>query len=508
MGCHCACDDSPMGRRHARGSVTVEHVRELTRKRLSARLYIDGDWLEAGKRQTLPLLDPATEDVVGDVPMATPEDLDRALEAAHRSAPIWARTPADKRAAVLAGTALLLRERRAEIASALTLEEGKVLSEAEAEVDTSAAIFDWFAGEAHRIYGRIVPASQQTTELRVIKDPIGPVAIFTPWNFPLVEPTAHVAAALAAGCPVLLKVAEETPLTGGNLLRAIEEAGAPSGVVQLVLGDPAAISDQLIQSPVVKKIAFTGSVPVGKQLAAKAASYMKPSTMELGGNAPAIVFPDIDIPATALMVANAKCRNAGQVCTTPNRIFVHKSAYDEFVSELARILSARMLGPGSDRASQMGPLANVRRVEAMEKFVADAHAHGAQVPLGGRRQPRPGYFFEATILLEAGAGSRVAREEVFGPLFPIFSFSDVDEVVERANGTPAGLAAYVFTRDLKLGRHVAEALEAGSVAINHVTAMFVQAPFGGVKESGFGRICGPEGIEGYLVSKLVSTNFA
>jgi succinate-semialdehyde dehydrogenase/glutarate-semialdehyde dehydrogenase len=471
---------------------------------LSAALVVDGEWILAEARQTLPLIDPASEEEIGRVPVATEDDLDRALEAVELVQPWWSQRPPEERGTVLAAVARLLHDRREEIAATLTREQGKILPEALGEVDTSAAIFVWYAGETRRIYGRLVAAGSDEIELRIVREPVGPTAIFTPWNFPLVEPAAHAAAALAAGCPVVIKVSEETPLTGGHLVRALHDAGIPPGVAHLVTGDPAFISDHLLRSPVIRKVAFTGSVVVGKSLAAKAAALMKPSTMELGGNAPAIVFEDVDVARTAAAVAASKCRNAGQVCTVPNRIFVHESVFEEFLSEYVSVLRRVRIGPGWLVGSQMGPLANARRAAAMDELVGDAEASGAAVVLGGRRMATPGFFYENTVVANPADQSRVATEEIFGPISPLLPFSDTNDVIERANATPVGLAAYLFSRDLDRARYVANALQAGSVAVNHTRVLFTEAPFGGVKESGFGRICGPEGLDEYLASKLVS----
>jgi succinate-semialdehyde dehydrogenase/glutarate-semialdehyde dehydrogenase len=474
---------------------------------LSACLVVDGEWIPATARETLPLIDPASAEEIGRVPVATADDLDRALQAVDAAQPVWSKRPLADRATLLARVAQLLRERSQEIAETLTREQGKVLSEALGEVETSAAIFGWYAGEVRRVYGRIVPADSENVELRVVRVPVGPTAIFTPWNFPLVEPAAHVAAALAAGCCVILKVSEETPLSGSQLLQAIHDAGIPPGVAHLVTGDPVFISDHLLRSRVIRKIAFTGSVAVGKQLAAKAGELMKPSTMELGGNAPAIVFEDVEIGRAAALIASAKCRNAGQVCTVPNRIFVHDSIFEGFLREYLSVLSRVRIGPGRHPESQMGPLANVRRSDAMDDLVADAQSRGAVVAIGGRRRS-PGYFYENTVLVRPPEDARLSTEEIFGPISPIFTFEDESDVIRRANATPVGLAAYVFSGDRDRAQYVAAALEAGSVAVNHTRVLFPEAPFGGVKESGFGRICGPEGLDGYLVPKLISVEHA
>jgi succinate-semialdehyde dehydrogenase / glutarate-semialdehyde dehydrogenase len=474
---------------------------------MDAQLLIDGEWIDARDRDVMPVIDPATEEPIGRVPLAAAGDLDRAVEAMDRDGRQWRDASPERRGAALARIAQLLSEQRQQIAATLTREQGKTHPEALAEVDTGARLFAWYATESRRVYGRLIPAAARSLELQVIQEPVGPVAVFTPWNFPLVEPAAHIAPALAAGCPLIAKVSEETPLTARHLFHAILDAEVPPGIVHLATGDPAFISDRLIQSPIIRKIAFTGSLQVGRQLAAKAGHFMKPSTMELGGNAPAIVFGDAPVETTAQLLAAMKCRNAGQVCTVPNRLFVHEAIYSDFLRCYTGALRGVRIGPASCSDSQMGPVANSRRLDAMAALLDDAQDRGAKVALGGERLPGRGFFFENTVLVDVPDDALVSTQEIFGPISPLLSFSELDEVIRRANATQAGLAAYVFTSDLDRARYMAHSLQAGTVAVNHGAALFPEAPFGGVKDSGFGRICGPEGIAEYLMPKLISTSF-
>jgi succinate-semialdehyde dehydrogenase / glutarate-semialdehyde dehydrogenase len=474
---------------------------------MDAQLLIDGEWISARRRDCMPLIDPATEEPLGKVPIAAAGDLDRAMDAMDRDWQQWHDASPERRGAALARIAQLLSERRQQIAATLSREQGKTRPEALAEVDTSARLFAWYATESRRVYGRLVAGAARSLEMQVIQEPVGPVAVFTPWNFPLVEPAAHIAPALAAGCPLIAKVSEETPLTSGHLFRAILDADVPPGIVHLVTGDPAFISDRLIQSPIIRKIAFTGSLQAGRQLAAKAGHFMKPSTMELGGNAPAIVFDDAPAEATARLLATMKCRNAGQVCTAPNRLFVHEAVYGEFLHSYTEAMRGVRIGPASCSDSQMGPVANSRRLAAMTTLLEDAQGRGARVALGRGRLPGRGFFYDNTVLVDVPDDALVSTQEIFGPISPLLSFSELDDVIQRANATHAGLAAYVFTSDLDHARYIAHSLQAGTVAVNHGAALFPEAPFGGVKDSGFGRICGPEGIAEYLMPKVISTSF-
>jgi succinate-semialdehyde dehydrogenase/glutarate-semialdehyde dehydrogenase len=399
--------------------------------------------------------------------------------------------------------AALLRERAGEIAVSMTLEQGKTVSESRGEVGRAADALEWEAAEGRRTYGRVVPSEPGMRNL-VLRQPIGVVAGFTPWNYPLAQPNRKVAAALAAGCSIILKASEETPAGAVHLVRAFHDAGLPPGVLNLVFGVPSEISEYLIPHETIRMITFTGSLPVGKRLAEIAARNMKPAIMELGGHAPVIVCDDVDPVATATMSALAKSRNSGQVCTAPTRFYVHDSIYKQFTDTFAEKARALKLGDGLDASTQMGPLANHRRVEAMEAFVADASTRGARVLTGGERPANRGYFFPMTVIADVPDDARVMREEPFGPLALINPVSSLDEAIEKANRLPYGLAAYAFTRSARNADRLAEGVEAGNLSINHLVGSIAEMPVGGVKESGYGREGGTEGLSHFTVVKSVS----
>jgi succinate-semialdehyde dehydrogenase/glutarate-semialdehyde dehydrogenase len=405
---------------------------------------------------------------------------------------------------ILRKGAEILRGRADAIARILTLEQGKIIAEAKIEVVTSADILDWYAEEGRRAYGRIIPARMPGVRQMVIKEPVGIVAAFTPWNFPALTPMRKIAGALAAGCSIILKPSEETPGTAVEIARCLQEAGLPEGALNVVFGVPAEVSSYLIAHPKVRKISFTGSTAVGKQLMKLAADGMKRTTMELGGHAPVIVFDDVDAAAVAKITAAGKYRNAGQVCISPTRFFVHESKYKQFVDTFTEIASGLKLGDGLDPTTQMGPMANARRLEAMDMFVADAKARGAVVKTGGERAANQGFFYKPTVLVDVPAEARIMTEEPFGPLAPIVPFSSFEEVVERANGVDYGLAAYAFTNDEKRATAIADALQWGMVGVNSLAVSTPETPFGGIKDSGHGSEGGIEGLEAYLNIKFVS----
>jgi succinate-semialdehyde dehydrogenase/glutarate-semialdehyde dehydrogenase len=466
-------------------------------------LYIDGVWSDGSEGHSQEIFNPATGGVLGTVPHASPADLDRALEAAGRGFAVWRALSADERTAILHRAAGLLRERAQAIGTAMTLEQGKPLPEARGEVMRVAKLLDWDAEEGRRNYGRIIPTDADT-ELSVIHEPIGPVAAFTPWNFPAGSPMRKLAAALGAGCSIVIKASEETPATACELVRCFEEASVPAGVINLVFGDPAEISEHLIASPVTRLVAFTGSVPVGKRLAGLAAEVMKPAIMELGGHAPVIVCADADPELAAARTAQSKFVNAGQVCTSPSRIFVHESIHDRFVAALAAQAEAVTVGDGLEDGVRMGPLANPRRLEAVGALVQDARARGASVVTGGARLDREGWFYAPTVLAGVPLDARVMREEPFGPVAPVISFAALDEALQVANCLPYGLAAYGFTQSADTAARLKHGLQAGILSINHCGGSVPEAPSGGVKESGYGREGGSEGLDGYLVTKRIS----
>jgi len=466
------------------------------------RLHIDGEWIGAGARRTHKVVNPATGGTLGELPLVDAQDLDRALEAAERGFRLWKRATAEERARVLKGAAQLIRQRVEHIARIATLEEGKTLAETRVEAQVAANLFEFYGEECRRTYGRVLVRPTGTRAL-VLKEPVGPVAAFAPWNFPLGNPARKLGAPVAAGCSVILKPAEEAPASAIEIVRALLDAGLPSGVVQLVFGVPDEVSRHLLASPVIRKLSFTGSTAVGKHLLALAAATVKRTTMELGGHAPVIVFDDADLGRTVELLATAKCRNAGQVCVSPTRFYVQQGIYDRFVAAFSERIGKVKVGDGLAEGIQMGPMANPRRPVAMERFIGDARSQGARVLAGGERHGKDGFFWQPTVLADVPLTARIMNEEPFGPVAVITPFATFDEAVEQANRLPYGLAAYTFTESGKRAMLIGDAIEAGMVAINAVTVAAADAPFGGVKESGFGAEDGPEGLEACLVTKTI-----
>jgi succinate-semialdehyde dehydrogenase/glutarate-semialdehyde dehydrogenase len=470
----------------------------------TVQLHIGGAWRDASTAETLPVLNPATGEPVGAVPVASRGDLDEALEAAQRGFRTWKAVSAYERSKIMRKAADLLRERADTIAPIMTLEQGKPLPEAKMETVAGADIIDWFAEEGRRAYGRVVPGRAEGVLQIVTKEPVGPVAAFTPWNFPINQAVRKVSAALCTGCSVILKGPEDTPASCAELVKAFLDAGVPADVISLVFGHPAEISEYLIAHPVIRKISFTGSTAVGKQLAALAGQHMKRATMELGGHAPAIVFKDADIKKATKLLSAQKFRNAGQVCVSPTRFLVHETLYDEFVDGFVAYSKNLKVGDGMDPQVKMGPLAHGRRVEAMEALIADAKAKGATLRTGGNRIGNQGFFFEPTVVTDLSLETRIMNEEPFGPIAAIQSFSEEEEAFEEANRLPYGLAAYAYTRSAATATKVASVVESGMVSINHHGLALPEVPFGGVKDSGYGSEGGAEAIEGYLNTKFVS----
>lgn len=467
-------------------------------------IYLDGQWIHASSRETMPVLNPATGEVLAALPIATPADLDLAVEAADSAFARWRAVSAYDRAAMLRKTAELIRERHEAIARILTLEQGKVLSDARAEVLAAADIIEWSGEEARRIYGRVIPSRQQGLTQLMVPEPVGPAAAFTPWNFPASTPARKIGTALAAGCSVILKASEETPGTAVEIVRAFEDAGVPSGVIGLVFGDPAQISERILKDERIRKISFTGSIPVGKQLTRMAADTLKRVTMELGGHGAALVFPDVDPVDAARTLAFGKFRNAGQVCIAPSRFFVHADILTPFTEAFVDYARDLQVGDGLGADTTMGPMTSERRVQAMESLLADAAAKGARILTGGSRIARAGFFFEPTVLGGVPDDCRLMLEEPFGPVAPIIPFDDGDEAIARANALPYGLASYVFSRALDVALDTAYRLESGMVAVNSLSLALAETPFGGVKESGLGHEGGSEGVEGYTTKKYIS----
>ncbi len=465
--------------------------------------YIDGNWVKAsGKSQDV--INPATSKTIGELGLATRGDLDKALAAADKGFKTWRKVSAFERGKILRKAAELVRARADDIAKVLTQEQGKVIAESKVELMAAADVIDWFAGEGQRAYGRIIPARADGVRNMVIMEPIGPVAGFSPWNFPVTQAVRKIAASLAAGCSIIIKCPEETPGSPVGLVKAFHDAGVPPGVINLVYGVPAEISEYLIPSPIIRKVSFTGSVPVGKHLNALAASHMKRATMELGGHAPVLVFDDADVDGAAKLMGAMKYRNAGQVCVSPTRFFVHDKVYDKFVGQFVEHAKGTTVGDGLDPASKMGPLANPRRINAIEGFIADAQDKGAKVATGGKRIGNQGNFFEPTVLTDVPENARIMTEEPFGPVAVMLRFKDTDDVLARANQLPFGLASYAFTKNANTATKIADALDSGMVTINHFGIALPETPFGGIKDSGFGHEGGIEGLNVYMQAKFVS----
>ena len=467
-------------------------------------LFIDGSWGPAAAGRTIDVVNPATGDKIGTVSHAAISDLDRALDAADKGFRTWRKVSAFDRSKLMRKAADILRERADTIARLLTMEQGKPLAEAKGEVLAAADVIDWFAEEARRAYGRVIPARAEGIYQLVIKEPVGPVAAFTPWNFPINQVVRKLSGALSAGCSIIVKAPEETPASPAELIRAFADAGVPAGVINLVYGVPSEISEYLIPHPVIRKMSFTGSTVVGKQLAAIAGAHMKRVTMELGGHAPAIVFDDADIDVASKLLAGAKYRNAGQVCVSPTRLLVQEKVYDQFVDGFIAHTKRLKVGDGLESGTTMGPLANARRITAMESFIGDARQKGATVRTGGSRIGNKGNFFEPTVLTDVPTEARVMNEEPFGPLAIISPFRSFDDVVAEANRLPFGLASYAYTRSAKTANAIAAAVESGMMAINHHGLALPEVPFGGVKDSGYGSEGGSEAIEAYLNTKFVT----
>jgi len=467
-------------------------------------LYIDGEWTGGADKRTIALTNPATGETAGSVAMATTADMDRALDAAAAGFDVWRHTSPVERGQVLRRAAGLLRERVNEMAVALTEQQGKTLFESRYEINASADAFDWFADEARRAYGRIVPARTGNVHQLVFREPIGPVAGFVPWNFGMGQAARKVGAALAAGCSMILKGPEETPSCCAYLVEVLIAAGLPKNVISLLFGVPSEISEYLIAHPVIRKISFTGSTAVGKTLAALAGTHMKRITMELGGHAPVIITADVDIEQVAGMLVGAKYRNAGQVCTAPTRFLIEEEIHDDFVAAFVRKTAALKVADGQSEGAEMGPLANGRRVQAMESLIADAVEKGGRVVQGGQRFGNAGNFFQPTVMTDVPLDARMMNEEPFGPLAIMRPFTSLDDAIKEANRLNYGLAAYAFTNSNSAAMRISNEVESGMVSINGFAIAFVEVPFGGVKDSGYGSEGGTEAIEPFLVTKLVS----
>jgi len=465
--------------------------------------YLDGAWVEAGARGSIAVDNPATGDTIGTVPKLGRAETRAAIDAAARAFPAWRRKASKERAAVMRRWFDLMMANQDDLARLMTTEQGKPLTESRGEVAYAASFLEWFGEEAKRIYGDTIPAPQSDKRIVVIKEPIGVVACITPWNFPLAMITRKAGPAIAAGCTVVLKPASQTPFSALALAELAERAGVPKGVFNVITGPATEIGGELTSNPVVRKVSFTGSTEIGKLLMAQAATTVKKLSLELGGNAPFIVFDDADLDAAVDGAIASKYRNTGQTCVCANRLLVQDAVYDAFAGKLAAAVKKLTPAPGMDANATQGPLIDDRAVEKVESHIADATSKGAKVLLGGKRHALGGRFFEPTILTDVTPQMAVAREETFGPVAPLFRFRDEAEAIALANDTEFGLAAYFYGRDIGRIWRVAEALEYGIVGINTGLISTEVAPFGGVKESGLGREGSKYGIEEFLEIKYL-----
>lgn len=468
-------------------------------------LYVDGEWIGADGYPGEDILNPATEMVLAKLPHADNALLDRAAEAAARAFPGWRDRTALQRSDILRSAAALLRDRADRIATRMVMDQGKPLAQANQEVQAAALIMEWSAEEGRRAYGRIIPASIPGVQWSVVKEPVGPVAAFTPWNFPAIIPARKIASALAVGCTMVIKPAEETPSTVLEIARALADAGLPKGVLNVVHGVPSTVSERLIAHPTIRKISFTGSTSVGQHLARLAADAgVKRCTMELGGHAPVIVCADADVDLAVRMMSATKYRNAGQVCISPTRFFVEEPIYSRFVEGFTEAASGVRVGDGFDPDVQMGPLAHARRLPFVDDLVADAVGHGASLKTGGKRMGNQGFFYEPTVLADVPETARIMNEEPFGPIATVTPFGSLDDAIAQANRLPVGLAAYAYTQSTATAARLSREVETGMLGINNSFVNMPETPFGGVKQSGYGSEGGIEGMEPYLVTKTIS----
>ncbi|GAW33648.1 succinate-semialdehyde dehydrogenase [NADP(+)] GabD [Roseovarius sp. A-2] len=473
-------------------------------------LFINGDWCNASDGATKPVTCPASEEVIGSIAVAADDDINRALSAAKDGFEVWRKTGTWDRAAKIRKVADLVRQRQGEIARLMSLETGKPLAESMGETGAAADQFEWYSEETKRIYGQIIEARTSDSRMAVIYQPVGVVAAFSAWNFPALLPARKIAAALGAGCSIIIKPAGETPASCAALIQACHDAGIPPGVVNMLTGNSGHIAERLIRSPIVRKVSVTGSVPVGKQILSLAAQGVKKVSMELGGHGPVIVFDDFDAEKAAEICAPTKFRNCGQVCISPTRFYVHENSYERFASRFAEIASSLKIGRGLDEGVQIGPMANKRGLETIQRMTQDAVDRGAELLAGGKPPAgfNKGYFIEPTVLGRVPDDALVMTEEPFGPIAPITTFTEYDDVIARANSLPFGLAGYVFSNNLTTATCAYEDLELGMVGVNEMLLATAEAPFGGVKESGMGREGGSVGIHDYLDPKYVKMKLA
>ena len=467
-------------------------------------LYIAGHWRPGSGSETIAVLNPATGDEIGKVAVASMGDLQEAVQASRRGYEQWRAVSPYERSKIMRRAADNLRARADGLARTLTLEQGKPLAEARTEIGNSADLIEWFAEEGRRVYGRLIQGRAANVQQAVTKEPVGPVAAFTPWNFPVSQSVRKLSAALCTGCSIILKGPEEAPASCAGLVGAFLDAGVPADALALVFGRPAEISQFLIASPEIAKVSFTGSTAVGRQIAALAGQHLKRVTLELGGHAPVIIFDDADLAQVAKVLPAQKFRNAGQVCVSPTRFLVHDSLFDGFVEAMASYASALAVGDGLLPDTKMGPLAHARRVEAVEALVADAVSKGAVLHAGGKRIGNRGFFFEPTVLSDLPLHARIMNEEPFGPIAAVQRYSRVEEAIAEANRLPYGLAAYAYTRSAEHAGLASRGIRSGMISINHHGLGLPEVPFGGVGDSGYGSEGGSEALEGYLATKFVS----
>lgn len=470
----------------------------------NTQLYINGQWQDAQAGETLTVLNPATEQEIGRVAKAKTADLDLTLAAAEQGFQVWKDTAPAERAKIMKKAASLLRERANDIAKMMTLEQGKPIKQAKIETLSAADVIDWFAGEAVRSYGQLIPARQQDVHSYTLKTPVGVVAAFTPWNFPINQVVRKMSAALAAGCSIIVKGPEETPASPAQLIQAFHDAGLPQGVANLVYGEPAEISEYLIPHPIVRKISFTGSTPVGKQLAALAGQHMKKATMELGGHAPVLIFKDADLDVAVKEMLASKFRNAGQVCIAPTRFLIEREVYEEVIDKIKIQVEALKVGNGLEDGIDMGPMIHARGYANIQKLIKDAVEQGAQLVCGGEALAGEGYFMQPTVLKDVPLAAECMHKEPFGPLILCCPFDSYEQAVQEANRLEFGLAAYAYSRSNKTCLDLGRDIQSGMLTINHVGLGLPELPFGGIKDSGYGTEGGSEAINAYFDTRLVT----
>jgi succinate-semialdehyde dehydrogenase len=466
--------------------------------------HIDGEWVDASNGASWDVINPATEEVIRTVPYGNGDDAKRAIRAAARAFPGWRASTAYERAAILKRAADIMRARLDDLARTSVQECGKPSAQAKAEWAAVADLFEWFAEEGKRAYGRTIPSRASSKRLTVLKQPMGVAGVITAWNFPAYNPGRAWAAAMAAGCTVVGRASEYTPLTAMELANIVAEAGMPRGVLNLVNGEPEPMGQAMLDDPACRKISFTGSVRVGKLLMDGASRTVTRLGLELGGNAPVLIFPDVDLEEVARGSVATKYRNDGQVCIAPQRFLVHRKVNDEFLERVVPRVKSLRLGDGLDPQTQVGPLINARQRDRVDTMVADARRQGVKVLAGGSRLERKGYFYEPTVLAQVQPSMPVYAEEIFGPVMPVVPFDELEQALAIANDTIYGLAAYVWTRDMKTALRAYEGLEFGMIGVNDWAPNATEAPFGGWKQSGIGHECGQEGLEDYLETKLVT----